>query len=128
MATIEDAIYSKLSGTSGITALVGRRIYPVVLPQKCKLPAITYDKVSDPQIHTMGSESNPCHPRFTIHVWGETLKNVIDIAEQVKTALKYYTGTIASMIIQRIYYDNETDIYEPQTETYHRALDFLIWY
>jgi hypothetical protein len=49
MATIEEAIVTKMLATSDITDLIGSgssaRLYPLVVPQTAALPAIAYQKI-----------------------------------------------------------------------------------
>lgn len=42
MDLVEDAIYDKIAGVSGITALVGGRIYDTVAPEGGEYPFVTY--------------------------------------------------------------------------------------
>ena len=50
MAEIEEAVYSRLTATGAVTALVGSgsaaRIYPNKIPQEATLPAVAYQRVS----------------------------------------------------------------------------------
>jgi len=127
MSVIGD-LKNKLVGTEALTNLVNRRIYTLILPQKCKLPAVTINKVNETPIHFMGSDTEPYRPYFSVNCWAENYKDVYDVRTQVINALKDFSGSMGSTTVQRIFLESETEIYEAQTNIYHIILDFVIWH
>ena len=123
-----ESLYTYLKTQSALTALVNYRIYPVILPQKCKLPALTYEMINRFPVHVMGSDSGPEHVIYRIHCFDETYDNVNDVADQVIAALEDYTGAMGSNTVQRCFYEDRTDQYESQVLTPHIILEFEIWY
>lgn len=107
---IHDALYSRLSGFAGLTALVSTNIFPRQLPQNVAYPACTYFKVSGPRDSTMGSDSGIVHARFQVSSWGSTVTSAQDVAEQVRKALQRFRGTLASVVIQDIFIENEDEM------------------
>ena len=122
------SLYAYLITVNALTALVGRRIYPKVLPQGCIMPAITYEQINRFPLHVMGSDGTLEHVIYWLHCWGETYDSVNDVADQVITALEDFTGTMGSSTVQRCFYEDRTDLYEPNVSTPHTALEFEIWY
>ncbi len=55
MSEIEEAIVSKLMSESAITALIGQRLYPQVVPQDVTLPAIAYQRIDSNPVATRGA-------------------------------------------------------------------------
>lgn len=128
---IEESLYKRLSTYTSLTALVNNRIYPLVIPQDARLPAVTYQCISDPGIHTMGADSGIYSPRFQLSVWAETYPSAVAVADQVIAALKDFSGQLGGaegVQAQRIFYDNATRFYDSQTGTYHIPIDFIIWH
>lgn len=132
MARIEEAIFSRLSADSNITAIVGAlpncRIFPVKMPDKTAMPAITYFRVSGPRVESFQGSSTLAHPLFQIDCWAKTFQAADNLASKVRNSLQGYAGTTASVRIQGILLENDLDLYEEDTETYHRVMDFRIWY
>lgn len=134
--TLEEGLYSRLSSTAALTALVGKRIYPVVLPPNVVYPAVTYQRISGPRVHTMGNDPGLAYPRFQISCWHRDISDpqkgygqVKAVAEQVRLALQNQKNTTwGSVTIQAVLFDDDTDIYDPGAQTYQVALDFVIWY
>jgi len=129
MANIDDAIYSLLTDNASLAAHVQERIYPNIIPDKRRMPAVAIYMISQPKIRTMGACSgNPQHPRFQISCWGKTKNDVLAVAGDVIAALEDYSGTVASVAVKRIYYDDATDDYDHETKRFVRHLDFIVWY
>jgi hypothetical protein len=108
--TIEEAIYSYLSNETGITSLVGSRIYPVKLPQNTDYPAITYFRVSGPEHH----EKDMAYPRFQFSCWAAEYGTAKGLAAEVKAAFQRFKGTMGTpgvAVIQGVFL-NDLDVYD----------------
>ncbi len=129
---ISAAIYSILQAHAGTLALVSTRVYPVIAPQKAALPRITYQIISSPGLHAMGSDPGLKSPRIQVDCWADTYAGADALAVQVLDALQDYSGTIASVTIQRSFLENETDFADPDTKikdiVYRKSFDFIVWY
>lgn len=119
--TIEEAIYSYLSGESGITDLVGTRIYPLVLPQNTEYPAITYYRVSGPEHH----DKDVAYPRIQLTAWAETYEEAKTVAAEVKAALQRFKGTmgVPGVVVIQGVFQNDMDLYDNETGVYYVATD-----
>jgi len=123
------SLYAYLITVNALTALVGRRIYPQVLPQNIALPAITYEQINRFPVHVMGNDTgNPEHVIYWLHCFGETYNDANDVADQVITALEDYAGTMGTNTVQRCFFEEQADEYDPKVETPHIRLEFEIWY
>lgn len=60
--TLEEAFYSKATGTSGISALISTRLYPNFIPEGAALPAAAYQRVA--------TARQPAHDGTTGHARG----------------------------------------------------------
>lgn len=131
--TIETELYTRLTTHAGLSALIGTRAYPLHLPQKPTLPAVTYARVSATRVSAMGADTGLVRPRFQIDVWAEKYitqgakTGAREVAEQVRAALQRWS-TASGTIVQDTYFLNEVELFEPDTETWHIALDFEINY
>lgn len=120
--TIEATLYTRLSGYSALTALVGDRIYPQRLPQEVTFPAMTYQLISHPeQEHCMVGDVGITNPRFQFTAWGDTHIEVVNIIAQVKAALQRWTTTgIQDTFIALEPYDLD---YDEEAMKFGRAID-----
>ncbi len=127
------AIYSHLSGTSDLSALVGTKIYPVVAPQNVNLPFVTYQMISGVRIHAMIKDPGLTRPRFQLTSWSTSYATVQAVAKQVRLALQDYSGTMggsSGVPVQRIFFENEIDLVDTDDGrvTHYCAQDFIIWH
>ncbi len=135
--TLEEGLYSYLSSTAALTALVGNRIYPVVLPPNVVYPAVTYQRISGPRVHTMGNDPGLAYPRIQISCWYRDISDpqkgygqVKAVAEQIRLALQDQKNTTwgGSVTVRAVLFDGDTDLYDFETQVHQVALDFIIWY
>lgn len=117
--SVESDLYTLLKDDAAVAALVSNRIFPLLMPQNPAFPAITYHRVSGPRVHSHGGPSGLASPRFQVSCWAKSYAAVRDLAEKVRLALDGRMGALLQ---------NELHTYEPDTETFHAPLDFVIWH
>ena len=132
---IEAALYTYLSTYAGLVALISTRIYPGGITQEAaNLAAVSYSLIDSIPVHLGGADAAIYRPRFQFSCWGTSYANARAVAAQVKLALQDYTGVIGGVggvTIQRIFYEDSNDLYEPVADGVRRcgrALDFIIWH
>jgi hypothetical protein len=93
MITIEEGIVYRLKNYSGLSALVGDRIYPLKLPQGVILPAVTYQRISTPRVitHDQGT-GGLAMPRFQFSAYDDGYSSVKAVIKQIREALNGYKG------------------------------------
>ena len=129
--TLEDAIYEELLGTTGITALVGNRIYRGWRPQHAATPCLTFFRISRVPINASTGPSGTEHARIQIDVWANTSKTARAIADAVSDALAGWSSTDPVSSPMRLESDQDMPV-EPddgvgQWET-RVSQDYSIWY
>lgn len=124
--SIEESLFTRLSTHAGLSALVSARIYPLILPQKPTLPAVTYTRVSGERVSAMGADTVIARPRFQVSCFASTYASARAVAAQVRAALQRWRGTVGGVVIQDSFIESEIDLYEDDTKLYHTALDFEI--
>jgi hypothetical protein len=121
---VQNEIYSRLSTYAGLIALVGMRIYPLTIPDKEPLPAVTYFIVSDVPEHAMGADADIETIRLQISCWADDYDAAKAIEVQVKTALSRYRGGN----IKDCFFDNSLDLYDGNEDIYHIPIDFIVFF
>lgn len=119
---IESAIRSLLLSDSKIIKCASNRIFPLELPLNCKLPAISYSKISNPYKQVVG------FPRFQISCWAEDYQQCLDLCKAVTDKLEGYSGLVNGVNIERIIPINAPDFYSASTGVYHIPIDFKVIY
>lgn len=119
--SIESSLYARLTAHAGVSALVGTRIYPLLMPQTPVLPAITYQRISAEHIASIGGHSGLENPRIQIDIWALSYNTSKALAAQVRAALTESMDGFAALLL------TDLDDYEPETRIYRCSLDFSLW-
>ncbi len=131
---MEKAIYAILAADAGVNAIVGTRIYPGKLPQGVTLPAIVYGRITTGPNHASGNTPGlrSAFIQTTCYDEDDATQSAYEgadvLGKAVKSALSRYSGTIAGIVVQQIFLDDERDTYEFDTNKEGRAIDFICWY
>ena len=131
---IEETLVTHILGDSGITALIGDRIYPVVFPQDTPenlFPALRYQVVSDAETYTMDGDSGLDNPRVQIDSYALEYSVMKNLSLLVRKRMSGFRGTVSGKVIQGIFLDGERDLYESVNElvrAYRRSQDYTIWH
>lgn len=119
---IEAAVRDILLSDPNIVQCTGNRIFPLELPLNCKLPAISYFKVSDPYKQVSG------FPRFQVSCWAEDYEECLNLKKAVTDTLEGFSGTVNNVTIIRIIPIDAPDFYDSSVGVYHIPIDFKVIY
>ena len=131
MPKLEEALFDYLSNDPGVSGLVGERIFPVRLPEKSIIPAISWLRVSANRSYTYDTFADTdawVQARIQFNCWDFTALGAMDVGEAVLKALSGYEGDMSGQLIGSSFSINELDIYEAPTKFHRRILDFFISY
>lgn len=124
---IDHAIYSILSSNSGVSTLVGTKIYPFELPQRVSYPAIIYQRISTTdRIVYHGGVCKFARSMFQITAIDDDILGAKTLAEKIRLALHGYTGTVSTIKIFLAQVLNEFDLFVKEVEDYQVSMDFEI--
>lgn len=119
MAFIGDAVFARLTAHTGTFALVGRRVYPLRLPQgigqdpQIPYPAIRYQVFERPRTHLMGADLNERHAELQVDCYARTYRGAHTLAEQAISALSRWDGTAGGVVVLHVFLDGMLDMDEP---------------
>lgn len=125
---IEAAIRAHLIADAGLTALVGSRVYPMQLPQRPTLPAVTYQRISStPTQHRGAAAAGHERTRFQFDCWASDY----DTTLAVRAALAAAMGTLVQANNPRIdvaLLQGERDNIDTAAGRWRATLDYFIWH
>lgn len=132
MPELEQALYTRLSGFAGLTALVSTRIYPLVLPQNPTLPAVTYQRIDGLREEGIAGSHGLAHPRIQIDAWASSYTSAKAVAVQVRSALYRLGWTEDSVTVLDAFIEDDRDFYEPSVRDggsiFRTSQDYIIWH
>ena len=123
---IEDAIYSRLAGFAGLSALVGTRIYPMHLPQKPNFPCLAYRRVSSSPINALAVDTDIMTCNFDVASFSKTADECYSVAEQIRLSLQRWQGTESGVVVMDCMITNIDQDYQPDLEIYESELTMQI--
>ena len=126
--SLETGLYTVLTGDAGVSALVGTRIYPEIMPQGVTYPAISYQRVSTVRTAMLSGVDDFTQVRIVVDCWDDSYSGVKALAAAVKSALDD-ARVLGSQAIQHCMMDGMTDLsqIEGDREDRHVAIDFIIY-
>lgn len=142
---LEEALYDWLSADTGISALVGNRIFPNKIPQGETYPQITFFRVSSPRVRNFGEPDGLANPRIQVDCWGLTLASAVAVGEAVRNSdggvalnhkLDGFRGTMGDspgVTIQSAQLEDERHTYNaPQHDddkgVHQVSQDYMFWW
>jgi hypothetical protein len=124
--SLEESIYSKLSGNGTIAGLVGTRIWPVKMPDNPGFPCISFNRQSTIRDQTLAGRVSYCNVILQIDSWAETFDVCNSLASTIFALLEGFRGTILGIDIQGILSQNEVDLYDDDAQIFRRSQSFRI--
>jgi hypothetical protein len=105
----EAFLFQRLTSQTAVSSLVGARVFPMVAPHATPLPLVVYQRtgVDRPQ-SLAGNVGNPV-VTLRLTTYGTSYTAVKQIARAVRIAIDGWTGTTASVTIQRTTLVTEAD-------------------
>ena len=112
-----------LANDNGVSAIVGSRIYPAILPQTPTYPAITYQRVSSTG---QNGTSDRKESRWQVNCWGATYSEAVSLAAAVKAFAEEWHDVSESPGIAWARVVNEFDDYDDVADVYRIIVDVIL--
>ena len=130
MAYIETALRSIALAHAGTAALIGTRYYAAgEAPQAAALPFMTAQRISTGRDHAMGADTGLVEGLVQISIVAVSYTACLALAAQLRAALQDYAGTSETVVIQRVFLENETDLgYDYEPARHSRVMEFRVWH
>jgi hypothetical protein len=122
--TDPEAISTAVGADASLTALVGDRVWPLILPEHPTLPAITYALVSQPtEVTQEGVQYRS--PKWRLRLWSLDYDDLIPMA--LRLAAIFGDQARTPFPSSRIEYPaSAAEEHEPDTHFYTRAVDVVV--
>ena len=120
MPSAATLLYQLLKADAAVSALVTGRIYPLRLGQGAALPAIAYQKISDPKTSGLRGCELPRVARVQISLFSRDYAELDALDAAVQAALAEPTPLAA------IAYLDGHDLFADPTEVFYRPTDYRV--
>ena len=125
----EAVVYSLLSQSAAITAVVGDKVYPTVLPQGVHPPAVVYDLISSVPWGAIDAATTThlMRSRVQVSLVGPDYADLHSMRADVVAALRHQRGTIAGAQVHAILLDMEgPPSFDDDLGLWLRPIDFIV--
>ena len=92
------------------------------------LPAVTFERAGGGRLQTLDGPTGNDRPDMRIHVWGRGYTETEAEAKAVKDKMDGYAGLMGGVTVSACRLTAEHELVDPDTQAFHRVLDFLISY
>jgi hypothetical protein len=111
---LEESIHAILTNSASVADIVGNGVYPMVIPQRGKLPAVTYMRVSSQYDTSVDGTGSRLTARVQIDCWCRSYSEAKRLSEAVRNAM-----VAAGHLVQ-----SERDGFEDDLYIYSVGMDF----
>lgn len=129
----ENIVYALLVGAGAVTALVGTRVYPVMVPQTVAVqgPTIAYSLISSSRAPAIDAVAATHYTRSRVQVdliapeaaWPQLRQ----LRDAVMQALQFQRGVVAGVQLHALLPEFEGPVtFDQQLGLWHRPLDFML--
>jgi len=132
--TIEQGLVAELLADAGVSALVGTRVHPHVIPQDGELPAITYQRISSQREMQMDGPLSLIRVRMQVDCWSSSYSGAKSLADAVRSALNGVgirsPKTLGSESVQLVFLESDNDLadFEGDKREYRVSQDWMIYH
>lgn len=126
---LEEAIRAHLVANGGVSALIGTRLYPLVLPQDPTYPAIVLTRVSGVREHSHDGPSLLSTSRLQLDCIAPTAAAAKNVADKVRLALDGFRGTMGGaggVEVNGAWLEDERDGYDDELRVYSASVDYMV--
>jgi len=105
----EAFLYQRLTSQTSVSQYVSSRVFPLIAPQNTPLPLIVYQRTAVERPQSLaGNVGNPI-VTLQLTTYGTSYTSVKQIARAVRLTIDGWTGTTASVTLQRTTLTSEAD-------------------
>lgn len=118
----EIVLLRTLREDAGLSALVGSKVFALVIPQGTKLPCITFQRIGGMPANTLSGHSGLEEIDLQIDVWARDYDEAKAIAKAVRSAMPPSGPRFSAHLIE------DQDLYEDGTNYFRVSMEFKVWF
>lgn len=99
---MKDALFEELKDNTGVSALVGTKVFYGVTPESRLLPAIIINQIGGDHDHHMGGANGLTRRDVQITSYAKKPKDAEAVAESVRNAIDGFHGTMGTVVTANV--------------------------
>lgn len=126
MPSIEYVIRTIALADSAIATKIATRWYPAPLPENPTYRSVTYQQISQINHSSHDGTSNLATTRLQLLLWGLKYDDLVALRDDIKRVLRDFRGVVSGVRIDRVIWENDISLPEPETNVQQRVIDLRI--
>lgn len=135
--TLNAAFRTFVLDDSAIAALISQRMFPVRLPEKAALPAITYQTISDVREPHLRGPSGLARARYQVDCYAQLPKDAAILGNLVRQRLDAYRGawpidevSPPTTVQVAIFFESAMDLFDEDIHggSGRHSSDYFLWH
>jgi hypothetical protein len=122
--TIEGALLQRIKAFGDVADIAGDRVFPVLLPERVRFPAVTYQRITTVRDYTTTGPVALDRVRMQYDVWAMTYPECKALQRAIVAAIE---GAGDGDPIDSVRLDTAFDGYESEARVYRVSLDFIVF-
>ena len=127
---MEAGIQQLVTAAPAVSALIGSRLYPLLLPDAPVYPAATYQVISCVEEQTLDGPTGIFTARVQVDAWSPSYSETKATAAAIRGVLDGFDGTLAdgTRVANMWLCDSPADAFTPEARLYRTQQDFKLIY
>lgn len=126
----EKAVIDLLLANAAVMALVGDRVWPMLIPEGSAYPCITVERISGTRLIgplMAGADPGAVDARLQVTAWGSAYLSAKEAAEAVRIALERFSGTVSGIEVWDIVPATDgPDLFDQLLNLYGAPADYIV--
>jgi hypothetical protein len=115
-----------LTQNAAVTALIGTRVYPIVMPETSQWPLGVYRRTGSERDRVLAGPARVAHTRYEVGFWARKNDELEVLLAAGAKALDGYQGVSTDGLPLAIGVLNDQVVFDETTGLYHGTLDVTI--
>lgn len=124
MMRLEEAVYAYLISQQNVHTKIADRLYPLLLPQKCQLPAVAYTLISMDRTPALQKDTGFVKETLQFSCHARSYKEAVSVIQLLRSALQDFSGEMSGVFVGAVLVESEMMDYESKTDTYSAIIEF----
>lgn len=126
--TIEQAMFSYVTGRPAVSALIASRFYPVAAPQEPTAPFAVYARSGASRDRSGSGPTGAVEASYAITCWSKTYPEAQAAAKAIRDALDGAAGPWSQVAIGLVQADDVRDDFNADLQLFGRVVTVTIQY
>ena len=129
MADVEDLMFTRVTTTAGVSAIVSTRMYPGEAPSAAVVPYLVYRRIAADRPQAFGSAPGNVRATFEVVSVESTPKLARTLAAAVRAALHRWRDATGPPVVEDVFLEAEDEpLVDGKDKRFEIVQDYMVFY